>query len=84
MNQRIKDGYSIAFFDYKGEKDIVDHLRSIANALNVEFYEFSIDTCDFCYDPLINLNETGKVEALMNTSVGMLVVQMNITEHLLN
>jgi len=67
MNQRIKDGYSIAFFDYKGEKDIVDHLRSIAKALNVEFYEFSIDTCDFCYDPLINLNETGKVEALMNT-----------------
>ena len=61
MNQRIKDGYSIAFFDYKGEKDIVDHLRSIANALNVEFYEFSIDTCDFCYDPLINLNETGKL-----------------------
>lgn len=67
MNQRVKDGYSVAFFDYKGEKDIVDHLRSIANALSVEFYEFSIDTCDFCYDPLINLNETGKVEALMNT-----------------
>lgn len=67
MNQRVKDGYSVAFFDYKGEKDIVDHLRSIAKALNVEFYEFSIDTCDFCYDPLINLNETGKVEALMNT-----------------
>ena len=67
MNQRLKDGYSIAFFDYKGEKDIVELLRETSRELNVEFFEFSIDTCDFCYDPLINLNETGKVEALMNT-----------------
>lgn len=67
MNQKLRDGYSIGHFDYKGEKDIVDELRAGAEELNVPFYEFSIDTCDFCYDPLINLNETGKVEALMNT-----------------
>lgn len=67
MNQKLRDGYSIGHFDYKGEKDIVDELRASAEELNVPFYEFSIDTCDFCYDPLINLNETGKVEALMNT-----------------
>ena len=55
------------FVDYKGEIDILDDLEKYCNQLDIPYYEFSARRCTFCYDPLVNLNETGRVEALMNT-----------------
>lgn len=67
MKQAIADGKPVVFFDYKGEEEILNELESYANQKNIPYYEFSTRRCTFSYDPLINLNETGKVEALMNT-----------------
>lgn len=67
MIQAAKKHKMVFFFDYKGETDILDDLESVAHQLNIPYYEFSTRRCDFTYDPLVNLNETGKVEALMNT-----------------
>lgn len=67
IKQTLDEGKPAAMFDYKGEKDIIDDLKEFCDMRNIPFYEFSSDRCNFYYDPLVNLNETGKVEALMNT-----------------
>lgn len=67
MMQAIDHNKPVVFFDYKGETDILDELQEYCEKRGVPFYEFSTRTCSFSYDPLVNLNATGKVEALMNT-----------------
>lgn len=67
LKQRIDDNRPVVFFDYKGEEDILDDIKGFALAAGLPYYEFSARACTFTYDPFINLNETGKVEALMNT-----------------
>lgn len=67
MKQAIHNGKSVVFVDYKGETEILDDLQEYCEALGVPYYEFSSRYCTFSYDPLVNLNETGRVEALMNT-----------------
>lgn len=67
LKQRIDDKRPVVFFDYKGEEDILDEIKKFAEAMNLPYYEFSARDCTFQYDPFINLDETGKVEALMNT-----------------
>ena len=65
--QRINDHRPVVFVDYKGEEDILNDIKGYALAAGLPYYEFSARDCNFTYDPFINLNETGKVEALMNT-----------------
>lgn len=67
LKQRIDEGKPVVFFDYKGEDDILDEMKAFAAAANLPYFEFSARDSTFTYDPFINLNETGKVEALMNT-----------------
>ena len=67
LKQRIDEKRPVVFFDYKGEEDILDDIRSFARNNNLPYYEFSSRLCTFKYDPFLNLDETGKVEALMNT-----------------
>ena len=67
LKQRIDDNRPVVFFDYKGEEDILDEIKAFAESANLPYYEFSARDCTFTYDPFKNLNETGKVEALMNT-----------------
>lgn len=67
LKQRIDERKPVVFFDYKGEEDILDELMEFAKDANLPYYEFSARNCTFSYDPFINLDETGKVEALMNT-----------------
>lgn len=67
IKQRIDEKRPVVFVDYKGENDILDDLKSYANQAGLPYYEFSARDCTFKYDPFTNLNETGKVEALMNT-----------------
>lgn len=67
LKQRIDEGKPVVFFDYKGEEDILDEIKEFAEAAELPYYEFSARACTFQYDPFLNLDETGKVEALMNT-----------------
>ena len=68
LKQRIDERKGpVVFCDFKGEEEILDDIESYANAAGVPYYEFSARACTFKYDPFKNLNETGKVEALMNT-----------------
>lgn len=67
LKQRIDEHKPVVFFDYKGEEDILDEIKSYAQSNHMPYYEFSARDCNFTYDPFINLNDTGKVEALMNT-----------------
>ena len=67
IKQRIDEKRPVVFVDYKGEDDILDDLKSYATQAGLPYYEFSARACTFKYDPFTNLNETGKVEALMNT-----------------
>ncbi len=67
LKQRIDEKKPVVFFDYKGEDEILDDIKSYAKNAGLPYYEFSARSCTFTYDPFINLNETGKVEALINT-----------------
>lgn len=67
MKQAIEKKKPVVFFDYKGETEILDKIQAFTNKLNIPYYEFSVRGSNFSYDPLVNLNETGKVEAILNT-----------------
>lgn len=67
IKQRIDEGRPVVFFDYKGEEEILDEIKVYAENAGLPYYEFSSRDCTFTYDPFINLDETGKIEALMNT-----------------
>lgn len=67
LKQRIDERKPVVFFDYKGEEDILDEIKEFADAAGLPYYEFSARANTFKYDPFLNLDETGKVEALMNT-----------------
>lgn len=67
IKQGIDKHKFVGFFDYKGEEEILDEIKEFAESLGVRYLEFSSRACTFTYDPFKNLNETGKVEALMNT-----------------
>lgn len=67
MKQRILDRRPVVFFDYKGEEEILDDIKQYCKETAIPYYEFSSRACTFTYDPFKYLNETGKVEALMNT-----------------
>ena len=67
LKQRIDTHRPVVFFDYKGEEDILDEIEKFAESNELPYYEFSNRRCTFTYDPFKNLDETGKVEALMNT-----------------
>lgn len=67
MFQAIDNSQPVVFFDFKGEEEILDEIESVCNSKDVDYYEFSARKCSFSYDPFKYLNDTGKIEALMNT-----------------
>lgn len=64
IRQDIEQGKSVAFFNFKGDKETAEEIKK--NAGNVKVYELSWNSCSFTYDPLINLDEAGKVDAILN------------------
>lgn len=67
ITQGVEKHKPIFFFDFKGEEDILNELEELANKSNIPFYEFSSRRITFKYDPFVNLNSTGKIQALMNS-----------------
>ena len=64
IRQDIEQGKSVAFLNFKGDKETAEEIKK--NAGNARVYELSWDSCNFTYDPLINLDEAGKVDAILN------------------
>lgn len=67
ITQAVKKKKPIFFFDFKGEVDILEELSELADSAKIQYYEFSSRRISFKYDPFINLNNTGKIQALMNS-----------------
>jgi energy-coupling factor transporter ATP-binding protein EcfA2 len=67
LKQRLAQNRPVCFVDYKGQTDVLDDLKTFCQSIGMDYYEFSDRTCSFTYDPLVTLNETGRVEALLNT-----------------
>ena len=65
--QSVERGNPVCFVEFKGSADTLEDIENFANKKNIPYYEFSSRKCNFTYDPFLNLNETGKVEAIMNT-----------------
>lgn len=66
MKQNIQNGDPVIFMEYKGDTDLVKELKSHALAHQYEVYTLSQEKADFNYDPLKNINNTGRVECIMN------------------
>lgn len=64
IKQDVAQGKSVAFYNFKGDKDTTEE---VANSVgNVKVYELSWNECNFSYDPLINLDDAGRAEAILN------------------
>lgn len=66
IKQNIADGRSVIFSEYKGDPSVVQELISYAEKYNYEIFNLSDGVSNFNYDPLANLNNVGRVEAVMN------------------
>ena len=69
MEQNLDSGYSVIFTDYKGDKEDINSIIEMAHEAEKIGYEaFYIynEKCNFCYDPLLNLNNSGRIEAIVN------------------
>lgn len=67
IRQDLDNGKRTVYFDYKGDRKIIEELREIAAVRGIPVYEMSEYRTNFNYDPLASLNKTGRVEALLNT-----------------
>ena len=59
--QDLARGNSAIFVDFKGQDDVKQEIL----ALHPNSYLIDAETCNFSYDPLINLSTSGKVETIM-------------------
>lgn len=66
IKQNIKNGNSVIFCDYKGENKTANEIIDFALKNNYEVYYLKSNDFNFNYDPLKNINTTGKIEALIN------------------
>lgn len=65
IKQDIDNGNSVAFYNFKGDTNTTTELKEFSKG-KAKIYEISWDSCDFSYDPLINLDEAGRVDAILN------------------
>lgn len=66
MKQNIENGNSIIYCEYKGDPEVVEELSDYGKSCDYDVYILDSDSCNFNYDPLLNLNNTGRIEAVMN------------------
>lgn len=64
--QNIIHGQSIIFCDYKGDPDTANQISSFAEKFGYKICTLAQGKSDFSYDPLQNLNNVGRIEAIMN------------------
>ena len=66
MKQNITAGQSVIFAEYKGDPKIIKELSDFAKSKGFQIFTLSSGKSDFNYDPLQNLNNVGRIEAIMN------------------
>ena len=66
IRQNIQDGRSVIFSEYKGDPKVIDELEAYALQHDYDVYKLVSGVSNFNYDPLRNLNNAGRVEAIMN------------------
>lgn len=64
IKQDISQGKSVVFIDFKGDLNTLDTIEKAASGVRV--CRMSWDMCNFTYDPLENLDDNGRVEAILN------------------
>lgn len=66
IKQNIVNGNSIIFAEYKGDSDLVNELSNYSKKYGYEVYKIEKGISNFNYDPLKNINNVGRIEAIMN------------------
>lgn len=66
IRQNITDNKSVIFAEYKGDPTVVEEIIAFAKEHDFEIFKLSGNEANFNYDPLQNLNNVGRIEALMN------------------
>ena len=66
MKQNILDGKSVIFAEYKGDPKVIKELTDFAEKYNYKIFKLESGNADFNYDPLQNLNNVGRIEAIIN------------------
>lgn len=64
IQQDLFAGKSVVSFNFKGDRDSTNEIKSFVPE-GVKVYELSWENCNFSYDPLKNLDEAGRVEAIL-------------------
>lgn len=65
IGQDLVSGKSVVFIDFKGDTSTLNELEKNCPS-NVKIFKLTWEECNFIYDPLINLDENGKVESILN------------------
>ena len=66
IKQNIVAGRSVIFAEYKGDPKVVKELSDFAKNHGFKIFNLSSGNSNFNYDPLQNLNNVGRIEAIMN------------------
>jgi hypothetical protein len=66
IRQNIANGNSVIFTEYKGDTSVINELKTYALRHGYDVYVLSGGKSNFNYDPLRNLNNSGRIEAILN------------------
>lgn len=66
IRQNILKGNSVIFAEYKGDPEVIEDLKSYGESKGYDVYVICQGESNFNYDPLRHLNNTGRIEAVMN------------------
>lgn len=66
IKQNIEAGRAVIFAEYKGDPDLVKEMVTFAKSRGYQIFCIEKGLADFNYDPLLNLNNVGRIEAIMN------------------
>lgn len=66
IKQNIVDGKSVIFSEYKGDPKVISEIVDFASNYGFKIFNLSSGKSNFNYDPLKNLNNVGRMEAIIN------------------
>lgn len=64
--QDIDQGRPVVFAEYKGDLELVEEIDNYAKSANYQVFKIFNDISDFNYDPFRNINNSSRIESLMN------------------
>lgn len=64
IRQDLASNKSVCFFNFKGDKETEEQIENMIDAH--QLYKLNYDSVNFSYDPLKNLDNAGRTEAILN------------------